>query len=159
MRLAVPRCFACRGFLDIRFTAFEEGSPHDSPGHQLVYSYGAIAWCRSCGAGQVERGSHDCYQFDEPWEMHAWYLLDPPSYEELATAFETCPRHTWPGCDCPIHRALAESVRSLPIRSRWTTVLLELEPPEELAEHVHPVALSWKEDGAPVLRIVDATET
>lgn len=133
------------------FEIYAEGEPHRAPGHQLTYSYGAIAACTACDRGQVERGEHDCFQFDEAWDWYAWYLLDPDDYRALRGAIRRCPMPTWPRCDCPVHRALAQGVRALPIEPRWEAVLPEWAPREELAPHVFRVHLSWGSEGEPIL--------
>jgi hypothetical protein len=151
---ALPKCLACGNFLRLEFVIYRNGEPHDSPRHQLVYSYAVVAGCRWCGGGQVEKCDHDCFSWDDTWTRHGWFLLEPEDYRELTAAMRLCPKPTWvPTCDCAVHEVLREAVRSLPVAARPSLVLPAWAPMEDLAPYAHRVQLSRRPDGSPMLRL------
>jgi hypothetical protein len=95
------------------------GVPHDTPGHDVVFGYRRIDLCGSCGQGQLEVHSHDCWAvYDaegnyEDWDMFWRYSFAASDLEPLRRALEPCPRLLDPGCACPAHEELREvSLRS-----------------------------------------------
>jgi hypothetical protein len=93
----------------------EAGIPHGDEGHELVYSAAVISCCESCGHGQLERYSHDCFSFyqDEDWDMYWWYALDPTTVTDLRQQLAGCPDPANGRCDCPVHTAWRTDCRAL----------------------------------------------
>lgn len=89
----------------------EEGVPHGAAAHHFTYAYQIIAVCGACGHGQLEKYSHDCFNYyaDEDWEMYWWYALGPAEVRRLRALLAGCPARLKAECNCALHRSLRES--------------------------------------------------
>lgn len=91
----------------------EEGVSHGEAGHNFTYSYRTLAVCEICGCGQLEYLDHDCFSYDEDWDMYWWYALGPSEVQQLCEALAACPAPLDACCMCAIHQALRASSRRL----------------------------------------------
>ena len=101
---ALDRCFECkRQGLTTTFVFSSRGTKHGEASHSFVYDYKLLATCPSCSAAHVEIFSHDCFSYDEPWDMYWWAALAPDQAALLAGLLAPCPRKLDPACSCPLH--------------------------------------------------------
>jgi hypothetical protein len=107
----LPYCRVCCGVLVPVISIYERGRPHGTTAHQLSYECASVFECRACGAGQVEKVRHDCFQL--AWDYYLWVMLEPGDARSLRQASMPCRMATWPLCQCTIHRSLVESTRHL----------------------------------------------
>jgi len=87
----------------------QNGIPSGQEGHAISYSDTTIASCKTCGAGQVEKYRHDCFDFEDVWDQYTWYLLDAADLAELRRAMGTCPNPLTFDCRCAVHKTLRDS--------------------------------------------------
>lgn len=105
----MPRaCVVCGGGLELRPWVLRcEGRPHGELGHQFVYELVRMSCCLSCGVGHIVYESHDCFSYDDPWEMCWLYLLDEKGAKSIKSLLGRCARsHEAEECDCEAHEAL-----------------------------------------------------
>ena len=119
----------------------EEGIPPGHAGYDLTYSETAILRCPRCGAGQIGIYRHDCFDPEDLFDQYDWYVLDAADSAELAHRVGACPQPLSPGCGCPVHAALRESCRALPVFP-W------IGRDDEASWHVHRAELK-EGDGPP----------
>lgn len=146
---ALPYCRNCRGVLAPLILVHERGYPHGSNSHQLSYKRAVIYQCRACGFGQVEKLSHDCFNYDEAWDHYLWLVLQPGDARSLEQALSLCPRPTWPGCQCDVHQVLTQSLNALACPSWVGPVIPEFASEQSLAAHTKLGALSFGKDALP----------
>jgi hypothetical protein len=91
----------------------EQGVPHGIAGHNFVCSYSTISGCQDCGHGQLEKFSHDCWSYDEDWDMYWWYGLSPTEVIHLQNRLKKCPAWQQSTCDCAVHQDLRASSERL----------------------------------------------
>ena len=120
-----------------------EGVPPLNPGHGLVYSHWIVRACGNCGAGVLERLSHDCFPpldpEDDPWDLIDQYPLSPADMTRLRTLIrEECTRPLEPTCPCALHGSLRPSCAALPrdYSSAKHACPITLSPPGEQARFV-----------------------
>lgn len=104
--LVRERCLSCGSdrLLDLIFI-HESGTPHSELlKHQ--YTYGAVrgARCEACRKVMFESHDHDCFQYDEPWNMYWYAALEDAS--ALENALQCCPAPSNPRCECALHALL-----------------------------------------------------
>ncbi|MBN2006508.1 MAG: hypothetical protein JXA21_24365 [Anaerolineae bacterium] len=104
-----PKCLVCGKPAQVLMELDEHGIPHGEPGHNVAYSYAVISVCGACGHGVLEKYSHDCWDYDEDWDMYWWYALAPGDVAELRRCLTGCPNPLNHACDCPVHVALRKS--------------------------------------------------
>jgi hypothetical protein len=113
-------CPVCRaGSLATDVLVLEsEGVPPMNPGHELVYRHRIVRACDRCGAGVIERLSHDCFNpawEDEPWDTILTYELTPEDVERLTALIrEGCSHPLDSTCSCGLHESLRASCEALP---------------------------------------------
>jgi hypothetical protein len=98
------QCFYCKATALVpRFLFSLEGLPHGAPGHNVTYAADCLSVCSSCGHGLLEHYSHDCWSYDDPWDMWWWLVVDPASIAVISRWSAACPTPMQPGCRCPAH--------------------------------------------------------
>ena len=103
-------CLVCgRQPLQLLLDLSAEGTPHGEAGHNFMYSRATVAVCGQCGHGQLEKYDHDCFSYDEDWNMYWWYALSPAEVARLRAALNNCPEPLNPECRCAVHQDLRES--------------------------------------------------
>jgi len=130
---------------------YERGRPHGTTAHQLSFECASVFECRSCGAGQVEKVRHDCWNFDEAWDYYLWVMLEPADAKSLRQAVMPCRMAKWPRCQCTIHRSLVESAKFLPCPEWRGLVIPEFAREDLLATNTRPGVLATTADGLPVV--------
>jgi hypothetical protein len=115
MRLERVTCWTCEESLEIRFVVAVDGMPPDDPDHSLYYRHTVIGRCPRCGRGQVERFDHDCFHWDEPWDMAGWWCLAAEDEQLLERAMRRCPLPRDGTCRCELHASLASSLARVKI--------------------------------------------
>ena len=109
--------------------------PPGEHGHELSYSHLALVICRTCRGGHVEKRQHDCFDIEDVFDQHEWYVLDAADMLRLSGMLEACPQPLEPCCPCPVHDSQRSSALAL-TTSSWSSGL------EGLGDwHVHQVAL------------------
>ncbi len=110
MKPARPTCIVC-GSRDLEELVWIHlrGIAHGDPGHDVVHDYSGIIVCDTCGHGQLEEFSHDCWSPDEDWDMYWWYALDPDDVKQLCGLLDSCPNPLDPKCACAVHESLKQS--------------------------------------------------
>jgi hypothetical protein len=88
-----------------------EGVPHGAPGHTFTFGYNIVSACETCGHGQLEKYSHDCFHYegDEDWDMYWWYALRPDDITRLRDRLAHCPDPLNAACECALHQSLRSS--------------------------------------------------
>lgn len=136
-------CLSCgRGTVRPILVLDRTGYHPSDPRHSIGYNHLFLGRCDACGAGQVERLDHDCFDWEEVWDQYEWYLLDADGTATLSSLLDACPTPFSGFCTCSLHAALSES--QLP-RSSWEWAL-------EHDAHVHRVVVEVRKDGRPVLK-------
>ena len=105
----------CPGRTTLLVAIRRRGTPHGTPGHNVVHDYAFLAVCAACGTGRLESFSHDCWHHpdDEPWDM-SWVRTVPAADVDLLRGvLRTCPAPENDQCECPVHTALADSSQRL----------------------------------------------
>jgi hypothetical protein len=113
---AHARCLICgSSHLQPLLNLSVEDVPHGAPGHVFTFGYNIVTVCETCGHGQLEQYSHDCFHFegDEDWEMYWWYAFDPHTMSRLRDLLTTCPDPLNAGCSCALHHSLRDSSKRL----------------------------------------------
>ncbi|TWP51771.1 hypothetical protein FKR81_12970 [Lentzea tibetensis] len=87
--------------------------PHGMEGHNNAFCYTFVAVCTTCGTGRLESFSHDCWSYDDPWDLAWVHVVAPEDVERLRTALRDCPRWEDAQCDCTVHAALLHSAQRL----------------------------------------------
>lgn len=90
-----------------------QGVPHGEPGHNVSYDRALVSICATCGCGQLEKYSHDCWSIDEDWDMYWWYALPSADTSRLRQWLRACPTPQNGQCDCEIHQQLRTDTRRL----------------------------------------------
>jgi hypothetical protein len=134
-KIATRSCLSCRSAETFPIIFVDErGIPPGEEGHAITYSQTIIALCRSCGSGQVEEFSHDCFDFEEVFNQYTWYVLSPADAAELRSVVEACPTPLTAKCTCPVHTKLRSGCSMLP-STHWS----EAFEPDEL--HTRKISL------------------
>jgi hypothetical protein len=120
------------------FLVEESGFPPGDAQHNIGYDRWAVMSCR-CGAVQIERLDHDCFDFEEVWDQYDWYIVDGDGSANLKRILAGCARATDRACACPLHLRLRAACKALPTTG-WSF-------PLERGAHVHRVTLELA-DGA-----------
>jgi hypothetical protein len=94
--------------------------------HRIVYSHNVIRICESCRYGQVESYSHDCFQWDEPWDFISWFVIDKYNLWILEPYIRNCANRYDPHCECRVHQHLRDSFENI-LLSAHTSRLFEFE--------------------------------
>ena len=109
---ARSRCLICgssrlQPFLNLS----ETGTSHGAAEHNFTHAYQIIVICEACGHGQLEKCSHDCFDYygDEDWDMYWWYALSPIMLTRLRDLLVACPDRLNTACNCALHRSLRDS--------------------------------------------------
>jgi hypothetical protein len=108
-------CQVCGAAQVQPFVAFGgRGVPHGSPGHEYAYGYQEILLCPSCGNGQLEVHSHDCWTHEEPWDMFWWYAIAEDDLQVLLAPKEQyCNIPLAAQCECAWHQAIRQQFLGL----------------------------------------------
>jgi hypothetical protein len=109
-----PDCLICSSNnIKVVLALKMRGIPHDKKDHKFVYDYNSIFICNDCDRAQLESYSHDCYSYDEDWDMWWWYVLDKLSSNYLRSLLVNCPNPLDYSCNCSLHLSLRESAERL----------------------------------------------
>ena len=109
-------CLVCQSVaLEPLIHIMARGYPHGHRQHEVSYRYKTAVVCRSCGQGQLESYSHDCwgYHGDEDWDMYWWFLFDVVQTAQLSQLVAQCPTPLAADCACDLHRSLQSSCERL----------------------------------------------
>lgn len=92
----------------------QRGVPHGQEHHQTVYDHQILSHCSQCGHGQLESYSHDCWSYDEEWDMYWCYLLPPADVVALQGLLrDGCPTPLNGECPCALHDSLRRSAERI----------------------------------------------
>ena len=109
---SVGTCIECGEPLAPALVIEERGTPHGDPGHSYVFSEQTLGRCAT-GHGQLESYSHDCWDYEDDWDLYWWFLLSAAATAELLELARACPRPLAGTCECAVHRSLRESSERL----------------------------------------------
>ncbi len=108
------KCFTCgSGKLRPLIVLQKEGFPNGDPRHHITYHHEAIFGCDDCRAGYAEIRDHDCFQYDEIWDMDSVSPLDSEDISHFTECLPKCPEPISEKCECPVHKSLGASWNGL----------------------------------------------
>lgn len=110
-RLKRPFCCHCQSRLRPALLVEGRGVPHGRAGHQVVFDYTIVSDCSGCRRLHLENLSHDCWTYQEPWDLYSFYRLGRRSSALLRDLMTSCPRPLGRRCGCPLHRGLRRSLK------------------------------------------------
>lgn len=155
MELAGPYCWRCHGVLRKRFVAEVNCRPHGARDHDLLPSHPFCPLCLGCGEGQLEKLSHDCFNYDEGSDYYGWHVRMPEDMQELEQDLRACRMATWPDFDCETHRSRRESSKALACKDWVGAVLPQWADEARIKPYIHSTRLQHTSAGLPVLVAVD----
>ncbi|MFX0137211.1 MAG: hypothetical protein ACFFDN_26465 [Candidatus Hodarchaeota archaeon] len=135
-------CFNCssKNLAPLMFI-YHTGIPPGREGHNVAYAHFLIVECLDCGTGFIEKMDHDCWSYDEIWDLNEWYILNEYNMETLKRILNICPQSLSSLCTCSFHNALRSEIYSLPTEP-WESVSKDLKHvPKFDKKHVHHVSL------------------
>ncbi|MFX1451115.1 MAG: hypothetical protein ACFFCM_09755 [Promethearchaeota archaeon] len=138
-------CFNCdsKNLIPLMFL-YHSGIPPGREGHNISYAHFIIVNCLDCGIGFIEKMDHDCWSYEEIWDLSEWYVLNKSNMELLKKILNMCPQPLSSLCTCSLHNTLRSEIYSLPTEP-WESVSKELKHvPKFDKKHVHKVALKVK---------------
>ena len=112
-RLKRRRCLTCQARLSPLLYLSGRGIPHGREGHNVVFDYDMVTLCSGCALTSVERGSHDCWTHEEPWDMYWWFDFDAESSKLLSELTGGWSRPLSTACRCPLHLGLGRALEKL----------------------------------------------
>jgi hypothetical protein len=96
---------------------YEDGFPPGDERHQICYGSIGVTLCSQCGAAQIERLDHDCFDYEEVYDQYQWYRLEET--KALREFVSGCTKPEDPQCKCNVHVQLREQCSRLP-RPSWS---------------------------------------
>jgi hypothetical protein len=82
------------------------GVPHGDPAHDVVHDGQTLWACGHCNRVEGYAFSHDCWSYDEPWDMDWTYVCSPEDSAAVRARIATCPAPLDPACECAAHQKL-----------------------------------------------------
>ncbi len=135
-------CFNCKSknLAPLMFI-YHNGIPPGREGHNVVYGHFLIVECLDCRTGFIEKMDHDCWSYDEIWDLNEWYVLNEYNMGILKNILENCPQPLSSLCTCTLHKTFRSEIYSLPTEP-WESVSKDFKHvPKFDKKHVHEISL------------------
>ena len=112
---AYNHCIVCGADDITALFAFDgRGIPHDHRGHDFIYDSREICVCSTCGNGQLEVYSHDCWPANLIWDKYWWYAISEDGLSALRNLQDApCKTPLKPECECGWHKQIAQVFEQL----------------------------------------------
>jgi len=92
------------------FEIDRKGEPPASAGHELTYIEASLHRCHACRGGFVRYLDHDCFDWEDTWNIVRLLTLDAGNADLLDPLLSSCSRERDPLCACPLHESLRSSL-------------------------------------------------